>query len=48
LQVKSCVKVLKEQQPGTNPLLNALKYSTKHLNDIDSPKTVRAMLDVAQ
>nr|XP_043904665.1 CYFIP-related Rac1 interactor A isoform X2 [Solea senegalensis] len=44
-QMKGCIKVLKEQ-PADNVegLLNALKFTTKHLNDESTPKNIRTML----
>ncbi|MGH0133859.1 UNVERIFIED_CONTAM: hypothetical protein FKN15_017417 [Acipenser sinensis] len=45
IDMKGCIKVLKEQ-PADNVegLVNALKFTTKHLNDETTPKAVRAML----
>nr|XP_023829531.1 protein FAM49A [Salvelinus alpinus] len=45
IDMKGCIKVLKEQ-PADNVegLLNALKFTTKHLNDESTPKNIRAML----
>ncbi|KAG8011117.1 Protein FAM49A, partial [Nibea albiflora] len=44
-QMKGCIKVLKDQ-PADNVegLLNALKFTTKHLNDESTPKNIRTML----
>jgi len=51
IDVKATLKVLKMHQPEgpegesfTNGLMNALRYTTKHLNDEDTPKQVKAML----
>ncbi|TSN30244.1 Protein FAM49A [Bagarius yarrelli] len=45
IDMKGCIKVLKEQ-PADNVegLLNALKFTTKHLNDESTPKNIRSML----
>ncbi|XP_036405346.1 protein FAM49A isoform X1 [Megalops cyprinoides] len=45
IDMKGCIKVLKDQ-PADNVegLLNALKFTTKHLNDETTPKAIRAML----
>uniref|UniRef100_A0A8C7SR40 CYRIA/CYRIB Rac1 binding domain-containing protein n=1 Tax=Oncorhynchus mykiss TaxID=8022 RepID=A0A8C7SR40_ONCMY len=45
IDMKGCIKVLKEQ-PADNVegLLNALKFTTKHLNDESTPKNIRTML----
>nr|XP_061806466.1 CYFIP-related Rac1 interactor A isoform X1 [Nerophis lumbriciformis] len=44
-EMKGCIKVLKDQ-PADNVegLLNALKFTTKHLNDESTPKNIRTML----
>ncbi|KAL5017396.1 hypothetical protein ScPMuIL_006985 [Solemya velum] len=45
IDVKSSIKVLKEQTAGrVELLLNALRYTTKHLNDETTSKTLKAML----
>uniref|UniRef100_A0A8C7IGI0 CYFIP related Rac1 interactor A n=1 Tax=Oncorhynchus kisutch TaxID=8019 RepID=A0A8C7IGI0_ONCKI len=45
IDMKGCIKVLKEQ-PADNVegLLNALKFTTKHLHDESTPKNIRSML----
>ncbi|KAI6073471.1 Protein FAM49A-like [Aix galericulata] len=44
-QMKGCIKVLKEQpSTSTEGLLNALRYTTRHLNDDTTSKQVRALL----
>ncbi|XP_036235384.1 CYFIP-related Rac1 interactor A isoform X1 [Molothrus aeneus] len=44
-QMKGCIKVLKEQPPDSvEGLLNALRFTTKHLNDESTSKQIRAML----
>ncbi|KAM4713573.1 CYFIP-related Rac1 interactor A isoform 1-T3 [Anableps anableps] len=45
IDMKGCIKVLKDQ-PADNVegLLNALKFTTKHLNDESTPKNIRTML----
>lgn len=52
LQMKCTIKVLKMHQSAggaegesfTNGLMNALRYTTKHLNDEDTPKAIKALL----
>uniref|UniRef100_A0A8C9U5E7 Family with sequence similarity 49 member A n=1 Tax=Scleropages formosus TaxID=113540 RepID=A0A8C9U5E7_SCLFO len=45
IDMKGCIKVLKDQ-PADNVegLLNALRFTTKHLNYESTPKNIRAML----
>jgi len=45
LDVKGCIRILKEQ-PATKSesLLNALRYTTRHLNDDSTPKQIKALL----
>lgn len=48
INVKSCVKVLKDQEPSeVEHLLNALRYNSKHLNDQDTPNGIRKVLLVS-
>lgn len=45
VDIKGCIKVLKEQPvPNAEGLLNALRYTTKHLNDETTPKHIRNLL----
>lgn len=45
VDVKGCVKVLKDQPASSSEnLLNALRYTTKHLNDDSTPKHIRSLL----
>nr|XP_045005777.1 CYFIP-related Rac1 interactor A isoform X2 [Jaculus jaculus] len=45
IDMKGCIKVLKEQAPDSvEGLLNALRFTTKHLNDESTSKQIRAML----
>ncbi|XP_064604138.1 LOW QUALITY PROTEIN: CYFIP-related Rac1 interactor B-like [Liolophura sinensis] len=45
IDMKSSVKLLKEQQPGrVEGLMNALRYTTKHLHDETTPKAVKTLL----
>ncbi|XP_061586933.1 CYFIP-related Rac1 interactor B-like [Cololabis saira] len=45
IDMKGCIRVLKEQQPSSvEGLLNALRYTTKHLNDEATSKQVKNML----
>ncbi|CAB1325678.1 unnamed protein product, partial [Coregonus sp. 'balchen'] len=43
--MKGCIKVLKDQpQSSVEGLLNALRYTTKHLNDETTSKQIKNML----
>ncbi|KAG7245160.1 hypothetical protein INR49_023726 [Caranx melampygus] len=43
--MKGCIKVLKEQPSNSvEGLLNALRYTTRHLNDDSTSKQIRALL----
>ncbi|KAL4712054.1 hypothetical protein ACJJTC_003721 [Scirpophaga incertulas] len=45
VDVKGCVKFLQQQTPAkAEPLLNALRYTTKHLNHQTTPKNIRTLL----
>jgi len=45
IDIKGSVKVLKEQAPTiVDNLLNALRYTTKHLNDENTPKQLKTLL----
>ncbi|ESO88257.1 hypothetical protein LOTGIDRAFT_219325 [Lottia gigantea] len=46
IDMKSTIKVLKEQKPpgSVDGLMNALRYTTKHLQDETTPKTIKSML----
>lgn len=51
IDIKSTIKVLKmhqvdtaESESFTNGLMNALRYTTKHLNDDDTPKAIKQLL----
>jgi len=46
IDVRGSIKVLKEQQPPTvvEGLLNALRYTTRHLNDDTTPKNIKSLL----
>jgi len=47
IDVKNSIKVLKDQEDGkVEGLLNALRYTTKHLKDETTPKAIRSMLQV--
>jgi len=47
VDVKWCVKLLKEQPAARSEgLLNALRYTTKHLNEEATPKNIRNLLAV--
>lgn len=45
IDIKASIKVLKDQPQGSvDGLLNALRYSTKHLNDETTPKNIKGLL----
>ncbi|PWA27543.1 hypothetical protein CCH79_00000241, partial [Gambusia affinis] len=45
IDMKGCIKVLKDQPvDNVEGLLNALKFTTKHLNDESTPKNIQSML----
>ncbi|XP_076367994.1 CYFIP-related Rac1 interactor B-like isoform X1 [Tachypleus tridentatus] len=45
VDVKGSIKVLKEQPPNVvEGLLNALRYTTRHLNDETTPKQIKSLL----
>ncbi|KAK1172486.1 CYFIP-related Rac1 interactor B isoform X1 [Acipenser oxyrinchus oxyrinchus] len=45
MDMKGCIKVLRDQPPNSvEGLLNALRYTTKHLNDETTSKQIRIML----
>ncbi|XP_030630343.1 protein FAM49B [Chanos chanos] len=47
IDMKGCIKVLRDQPPNSvEGLLNALRYTTKHLNDITTSKQIKNMLQV--
>lgn len=44
IDIKGSVRILKEQDDGNESLVNALRYTTKHLNDETTPKTIKLLL----
>ena len=44
VDVKGCMRVLRDQKGGTDGLLNALRYTTKHLNDETTPKALKQLI----
>ncbi|XP_032442188.1 protein FAM49A isoform X3 [Xiphophorus hellerii] len=45
IDMKGCIKVLKDQPvDNVEGLLNALKFTTKHLHDESTPKNIQSML----
>lgn len=45
VDVKGCIKVLREQEKSrAEGLLNALRYTTKHLNEETTPKSTKTLL----
>jgi len=46
IHIKGCITVLKTFQGGpTDGLLNALRFTTLHLNDPETPAVIRHLLD---
>lgn len=46
IDVRACVRAVKmHNNPNQEDLLNALRYTTKHLNDEDTPKTIKSLLE---
>jgi len=48
VRVKECITALKTFKPttgSTDGLLNALRFTTMHLNDAETPANVRALLE---
>lgn len=45
MDVKGCVRLLQAQPPiRAEPLLNALRYTTKHLNEENTPRNIKSLL----
>jgi len=44
IDMRATIRVLKDQPEGTDGLFNALRYTTKHLNDETTPKNIRMLL----
>jgi len=49
INMRGCIQVLKNYPPsgGSSPaagLLNALRFTTKHLNDVDTPGSIKQLL----
>lgn len=45
VDIKGCIKVLREQpHSSAEGLLNALRYTTRHLNDENTPKQIKSLL----
>ena len=45
LDMKNTIKAVKmHNNPNQENLLNALRYTTKHLNDDDTPKAIKSLL----
>ncbi|XP_026688055.1 protein FAM49B-like, partial [Diaphorina citri] len=48
VDVKAAVKLLKDQPPArSEALLNALRYTTKHLNQDTTPKQIKHLLAIS-
>ncbi|CAB4068097.1 Protein FAM49B [Lepeophtheirus salmonis] len=44
VNVKGCVRVLRDQEKSrVESLMNALRYTTKHVNDVSTPKSTKAI-----
>lgn len=44
IDIKSSVKIIRDQQPSNETLLNALRYTTKHLKDEATPRQIKVIL----
>jgi len=46
VNIKNAIIILRDRQDEltTNGLINSLKYTTKHLNDQDTPNTIKNLL----
>lgn len=45
MDVKGCIKVIRDQPKARSEnLLNALRYTTKHVNDETTPKGLKSVL----
>jgi len=46
INIRGCIQILKSYNGGspTDPLLNALRFTTVHLNDADTPASIKALL----
>jgi len=45
VDLKGCIRVLKDQPAKkSESLLNALRYTTRHLNDDSTPKHIKTLL----
>eukprot|EP00123_Amoebidium_parasiticum_P000766 comp11667_c0_seq1/m.6188 comp11667_c0_seq1/g.6188 ORF comp11667_c0_seq1/g.6188 comp11667_c0_seq1/m.6188 type:complete len:318 (-) comp11667_c0_seq1:362-1315(-) len=45
IDIRNAIRVLREHMPHTENLINALKFSTKHLQDPDTPKQIKSLLE---
>lgn len=45
IDIRGAIKVLRDHPGKTDGLINALKYTTVHLNDDDTPKQIKALLN---
>lgn len=45
IHIKGCITVLKNYPEGVDGLLNALRFTTHHLNDPDTPANIKHLLD---
>jgi hypothetical protein len=45
-QIRSCVRAIRlHENPYQEDMLNALRYTTKHLNDETTPKNVKSLFE---
>eukprot|EP00002_Diphylleia_rotans_P017260 TRINITY_DN3352_c0_g1_i1.p1 TRINITY_DN3352_c0_g1~~TRINITY_DN3352_c0_g1_i1.p1 ORF type:complete len:319 (-),score=69.61 TRINITY_DN3352_c0_g1_i1:376-1332(-) len=44
IEIKLCVQTLKQAQPPQQGLINALRYTTIHLNDASTPRSIASLL----
>lgn len=44
VDIKGCIRVLKDHGGGAEGLFNALRYTTKHLNDNNTPKSTKSIV----
>jgi len=45
IDIRGSIRLLKDPSRSTEGLVNALKFTTKHLNAEDTPKSIKALLD---
>jgi len=45
VNIRECITTLKSFKPAMDGLLNALRFTTQHLNDPDTPSNVKSLLE---